>query len=217
MLPGDTYKHQGLRANLVQEIARKGIKDEKVLSAIGTIPRHLFMESSFIGFAYQDNAFPIASGQTISQPYTVAFQTELLNVEEGMKVLEVGTGSGYQSAVLMELGVRLYSIERIRGLFLDAQIRLKKMGYNGHFLFGDGYEGNASYGPYDRILVTAGAGEIPDALKEQLKVGGILVVPVGSSNHQEMLRCYKKGENDFEITRHGGFKFVPLLKGRRET
>ncbi len=217
MYPGDSYKHQGLRSNLVKEIRKKGIVDEKVLAAIGRVPRHLFMDSSFIKFAYQDNAFPISSGQTISQPYTVAFQTQLLNVEEGMKVLEVGTGSGYQAAVLMELGVRVFTIERIRSLFLESQVRLNNIGYSGHFLFGDGYEGNASYGPYDRILVTAGARELPEKLKEQLKIGGILVVPVGSSDHQEMIRCVRTGINEFETTTHGGFMFVPMLKGKRES
>ncbi len=217
MHSGDTIKHQGLRSKLVKEIRRKGISDEKVLAAIGKVPRHLFMDSSFIGFAYQDSAFPIASGQTISQPYTVAFQTQLLELEEGMKVLEVGTGSGYQSAILMELGVRVYTIERIRSLFLESQLRLKDLGYSAHFLYGDGYEGNVSYGPYDRILVTAGATEIPLILKNQLKTGGIMVVPVGSSAHQDMIRCVRKGPDEFETTRHGGFVFVPLIKGKRDS
>jgi len=213
----DTIKHQGLRAKLVKEVRRKGIKDEKVLAALGRVPRHLFMDSSFIRFAYQDNAFPISSGQTISQPYTVAFQTELLQAEEGMKVLEVGTGSGYQSAILLEMGLKVFSIERIRALFLESQLRLKGLGYSAHFLYGDGYEGNDSYGPYDRILVTAGASEIPPKLKNQLKIGGVLIVPVGSRGHQNMIRCVRKGTDDYEITSHGGFVFVPLLKGKTES
>ncbi len=217
MHSGDTLKHQGLRSKLLTEIQHKGITDEKVLAAIGKVPRHLFMDSSFIRFAYQDSAFPIASGQTISQPYTVAFQTQLLQVEEGMKVLEVGTGSGYQSAILVEMGLRVYTIERIRSLFLEAQLRLSELGYSAHFLYGDGYEGSPSYGPYDRILVTAGATEIPDKLKSQLKPGGIMVVPVGTSGHQDMIRCVRKGSDEFEITMHGGFVFVPLLKGKRES
>ena len=202
---------------MVEEIRNKGISDEKTLDAIGRVPRHLFMDSSFIRFAYQDNAFPIASGQTISQPYTVAFQTQLLELEEGMKVLEVGTGSGYQCAVLMELGMRVYTIERIRSLFIESQLRLTNLGYSAHFLYGDGYEGNSSYGPYDRILVTAGAAEIPVLLKTQLKIGGILVVPVGSSGHQDMIRCVRTGVDEYETSSHGGFVFVPLLKGKKES
>lgn len=216
MHPGDTLKHQGLRKKLVAEIQRKGIRDNKVLEAIARVPRHLFMDSSFIRYAYHDSAFPIASGQTISQPYTVAFQTQLLEVEEDMKVLEVGTGSGYQCAVLLELGLRVYTIERIRSLYIDAQIRLKKLGYSAHFLYGDGYEGNDAYGPYDRILVTAGASEIPPLLKYQLKKGGIMVVPVGNSGHQDMVRCVRTGNDEYETTSHGGFVFVPLLKGKRD-
>lgn len=217
MHPEDTYRHQGLRSRLVEEIRKKGISDERILQAIGRVPRHAFMDSSFIKFAYQDNAFPISSGQTISQPYTVAFQTELLEAEEGMKVLEVGTGSGYQAAVLIELGLRVFTIERIRRLHLESQVRLNKLGYRAHFLFGDGYEGSPSYGPFDRILVTAGASEIPVKLKEQLKPGGIMVIPVGSSGHQTMIKCVRKVDDNFDITTHGGFVFVPLLKGKRES
>ena len=134
-----------------------------------------------------------------------------------MKVLEVGTGSGYQSSVLLEMGVKVYTIERIRSLFMESQLRLRDLGYSAHFLYGDGYEGNASYGPFDRILVTAGAAEIPERLKNQLKIGGIMVVPVGSSGHQNMIRCIRKGPDDYEITSHGGFVFVPLLKGKRDS
>lgn len=217
MISGDSYRHQGLRKKLVEEVRRKGISDERVLEAIGRVPRHLFMDSSFIKFAYRDNAFPIASGQTISQPYTVAYQTQLLEVEEGMKVLEVGTGSGYQAAVLVEMGLSVYTIERIKSLFVESRLRLNELGYHAHFLYGDGYEGNASYGPYDRILVTAGAREIPEKLKDQLKIGGIMVIPVGRSGHQDMLRCERTGKDEYQITSHGGFVFVPLLKGRRES
>ena len=213
----DSFRHKGLRARLVEELRKKGISDESILQAIGRVPRHAFMDSSFIKFAYQDNAFPISSGQTISQPYTVAFQTSMLEAREGMKVLEVGTGSGYQTAVLIELGLRVYTIERIRSLHLESQIRLNKLGYQAHFLYGDGYEGSPSYGPFDRILVTAGAAEIPEKLKEQLKTGGIMVIPVGSSGHQKMIKCVKKADGDFDISSHGGFVFVPLLKGKRET
>jgi protein-L-isoaspartate(D-aspartate) O-methyltransferase len=210
----DTYRHKGLRKKLVEEIRSKGISDERVLRAIDQIPRHFFMDSGFINFAYKDQAFPIGCGQTISQPYTVAFQTQLLDVKKHDKVLEVGTGSGYQSAILVELGVKLYTIERQRDLFLKAQEILGKMGYKPMFFFGDGYEGQPSYGPYDRILITAGAPEIPQKLVDQLKTGGVLVAPIGGSGSQIMTRLVKLSENEVEVTEHGHFVFVPLLKGK---
>lgn len=209
----DSFQHKGLRKKLVETIRSKGIRDERILEAIGTIPRHLFMDSSFIKFSYQDQAFPIGEGQTISQPYTVAFQTELLEVESRHKVLEIGTGSGYQTAVLIELGALVYTIERQRNLFLKAQAILSDLGYKPHYFFGDGFLGKETYGPYDRILVTAGAEEVPDELLNQLKTGGILVVPVGSQHGQEMVRIVRKSPDDFERTEHGSFAFVPLLKG----
>jgi protein-L-isoaspartate(D-aspartate) O-methyltransferase len=212
----DTFQHKGLRKKLVETIRTKGIRDERILEAIGTIPRHLFMDSGFINFSYKDQAFPIGGGQTISQPYTVAFQTELLEVRARDRVLEIGTGSGYQTAVLLELGASVYTIERQRSLFLKAQAILGELGYKPHFFFGDGYLGKESYGPYDRILVTAGARDIPESLTRQLKVGGILVVPVGDSLEQEMVRIIRRGEDDFERTEHGSFAFVPMLKGTQE-
>lgn len=210
----DTYRHKGLRRKLVEEIRKKGITDQKVLDAMDRVPRHFFMDSGFVSFAYKDQAFPIGCNQTISQPYTVAFQTQLLELKRHDKVLEVGTGSGYQAAILLELGVKLYTIERQKDLFLKAQKLLGKMGYKPHFFFGDGYEGLTSYGPFDKILVTAGAPEIPDKLKEQLKIGGILVIPLGNSGSQVMIKLVKISENDFHITEHGHFIFVPLLKGK---
>jgi len=210
----DTYRHKGLRKNLVEEIHSKGIDDEKVLGAIMTVPRHLFMDTSFIKYAYKDQAFPIGCGQTISQPYTVAFQTRLLDVKRHNKVLEVGTGSGYQTAILIELGAKVYTIERQRELYMKAQSFLPSIGYKATFFYGDGYEGQPSYGPFDRILITAGATEIPEKLKSQLTIGGIMVIPLGDSNSQVMTRIVRKSEEEFETTEHGRFVFVPLLKGK---
>jgi protein-L-isoaspartate(D-aspartate) O-methyltransferase len=212
----DTFQHKGLRKKLVETIRNKGIRDERILEAIGTIPRHLFMDSGFINFSYKDQAFPIGGGQTISQPYTVAFQTELLEVRARDRVLEIGTGSGYQTAVLLELGASVYTIERQRSLFLKAQAILGELGYKPHFFFGDGYLGKESYGPYDRILVTAGARDVPESLTGQLKVGGILVVPVGDSLEQDMVRIIRRGDDEFERTEHGSFAFVPMLNGSQE-
>lgn len=210
----DSFRHKGLRQKLVNQIRQKGIKDERVLNAINIVPRHLFMDSSFVHFSYSDQAFPIGAGQTISQPYTVAIQTELLELNSMDKVLEIGTGSGYQAAVLMEMGVKVYTIERQRELFNKSQSLLKSIGYHPEFFYGDGYKGIPAYAPFDKILVTAGAMEIPGDLLVQLKVGGIMVIPLGSSNSQKMIKIVKKSENDFERTEHGNFVFVPLLKGK---
>jgi protein-L-isoaspartate(D-aspartate) O-methyltransferase len=210
----DTFKHKGLRRKLVELIRHKGIRDEQVLSALDKVPRHLFMESSFIGFSYSDQAFPIGSGQTISQPYTVAFQTELLEVKPLEKVLEVGTGSGYQTAILLEMGARVYTVERQKELFLKAQLTLRQLGYKPHFFYGDGYEGLPAYKPFDRILVTAAAPDVPAELLNQLKIGGKLVMPIGGSFNQEMIRIVRKSETEFFRTEHGSFIFVPLLKGK---
>lgn len=172
------------------------------------------MDSSFINFSYTDKAFPIAAGQTISQPYTVAFQTELLEVNQHHKVLEVGTGSGYQAAVLLEMGARVYTIERQRELFLSSQRTLVPLDYKPKFFFGDGYEGLPAFAPFDRILVTAGAPEVPEKLKEQLKIGGIMVIPVGDRFGQRMVRVIRTGEETYQQSEHGYFSFVPLLKGK---
>ena len=208
----DTSKHKGLRNQLVKTIRSKGISDEKVLDAISKIPRHLFMDSGFIHFAYQDNAFPIAAGQTISQPYTVAFQTELLAIKKGDKVLEIGTGSGYQTAVLVELKAEVYSIERQKELYDKVKSFLPKVGYVAKKLrFGDGYKGWEEFAPFDKILVTAGAPFVPKPLLSQLKIGGRLVIPVGD-DVQTMTLYIRKGEKEFEKHEHGQFRFVPLLK-----
>jgi protein-L-isoaspartate(D-aspartate) O-methyltransferase len=213
---GDDFKHQGLRNRLIKIIRNKGITDEAVLTALGAIPRHLFMDSGFIGFAYKDSAFPISCGQTISQPYTVAYQTQLLNVEEHQKILEIGTGSGYQTAVLIEMGARVYTMERIHTLSLSARQILTKLNLSAHFQYGDGYKGLPGYGPFDRILITAGAPSVPDELKNQLKIGGILVAPIGSPELQTMIRCKRISENEFSETKHGGFIFVPMVAGKTE-
>jgi len=210
----DSFQHKGLRNKLVDEIRRKGIINERILNAIGKVPRHLFMDSGFIKFAYRDQAFPIGSGQTISQPYTVAFQTELLDIESMHKVLEVGTGSGYQAAVLVELGAKVYTIERQKELFLKSQILLTSLNYRLNFFYGDGYQGLPTYGPFDRIIITAAAPEIPSKLLEQLKTGGRLVVPLGTTQ-QTMTVVEKLGDNEFRYTEHGSFIFVPMLGGKQ--
>jgi len=202
-----------MRKRLVDALKIKGIRDEEVLAAIGKVPRHVFMESGFLSFAYRDQAFPIGAGQTISQPYTVAFMTELLHVERGCKVLEGGTGSGYQAAVLCEMGARVYTIERQKELYVKARILLPELGYNPAFHYGDGYKGLPTYGPFDRIIVTAGATEVPDDLRRQLVAGGRMVIPVGRDNHQEMVVVIRTGEEEFTTQKHGGFVFVPLLRG----
>jgi protein-L-isoaspartate(D-aspartate) O-methyltransferase len=213
MVENDDLRYQGMRKKLADGLKIKGIKDEKVLAAIGKVPRHMFMESSFLNFAYKDQAFPIGAGQTISQPYTVAFQTQLLQVEENDKVLEVGTGSGYQAAVLLEMGARVFTIERQKELFQKVQSFLPEIGYQPACFFGDGYEGLPNFAPFDKILVTAGASSVPPALKNQLKIGGRMVIPVGKETRQEMLVVVRNSEEDFKIEKHGGFVFVPLLKG----
>jgi protein-L-isoaspartate(D-aspartate) O-methyltransferase len=210
----DSFRHKGLRKKLIDSIRSKGIMSEDVLEAMGRVLRHLFMDSSFVNFSYTDKAFPIAAGQTISQPYTVAFQTELLEVKKHLKVLEIGTGSGYQTAVLLELGARVYTIERQRQLFLDAQKTLGPLNYKPIFFYGDGYEGLPAYQPYDRILITAAAQEIPQQLLNQLAVGGILVVPEGDRFGQKMIRVNRVSEEDFQRSEHGHFSFVPLLRGK---
>lgn len=210
----DTFRHKGLRRKLIEELRSKGITNDSVLEAISRIPRHVFMDSGFINFAYKDQAFPIGAGQTISQPYTVAFQTQLLDIKKMDKVLEVGTGSGYQCAVLLELGAIVYTVERQRELFLKTQPILSKLGYTPKFFFGDGYEGIPAYAPFDKIIVTAGGPEIPQKLLNQLKIQGRLVMPVGSSTSQKMTLIEKVSDEEYRKTEHGSFIFVPFLKGR---
>lgn len=210
----DTFRHQGKRQHLVEILEEKGITDKKVLAAINKIPRHLFMDSSFEDHAYQDKAFPIAADQTISQPYTVAFQTELLEVEKGDKILEIGTGSGYQTAVLCDLGAKVYSIERQQELYKKTKLFLGKLGYRPKYLtFGDGYKGLPLYKPFDKAIVTAGAPYVPNPLLAQLKIGGRLVIPVGTDS-QVMTLFIRKSAKEFEKKEFGEFRFVPLLEDK---
>lgn len=210
----DTYKHKGLRRKLVDKIRERGITNADVLAAIDTIPRHLFLDNVFEKFAYSDKPFPIGSGQTISQPYTVAFQTELLNIKKGEKVLEIGTGSGYQSCVLMEMGAKVFTIERHKPLYNKVREFLPGLGYTPKFFHGDGYIGLPSFAPFDKILVTAGAPYIPEALKDQLTIGGLLVIPVGDMENQIMTSIQRVGQDSFEMRNHGDFVFVPMLDKR---
>ncbi len=212
----DSYKHKGLRKKLIATIEAKGIKDENVLAAIEKIPRHFFLDSSFAGFAYQDKAFPIGNGQTISQPYTVAFQSELLKIKKGEKVLEVGTGSGYQACVLLEMGAKVFTIERQKPLYQRTKAFLPTIGYKPRMFYGDGYAGLPAFAPFDKIIVTAGAPFIPEALIQQLKVGGILVVPVGE-DIQTMISLTKISETKIEQKEHGTFRFVPLLEDKADS
>ncbi len=212
-LTEDSFEAKGKRKKLVDEIRKKGISDEEVLRAIGAVPRHVFMDPAFLNHAYIDKAFPITSGQTISQPYTVAVQTSLLQVKKRDKILEIGTGSGYQAAILAEMGAKVYTIERFRELYLRAQTTLSALGYSADFFYGDGYEGKAQYGPYDGIIITAAASEIPDTLLKQLKTGGRLVVPLGDGGTQVMTLVQRTGENTFDYSSHGYFVFVPMLRG----
>jgi len=210
----DTLKHRGMRNKLADVLIGKGIKNTKVLDAIRTIPRHLFMDSGFEAHAYQDKAFPISADQTISQPYTVAFQTELLAIKPNQKILEIGTGSGYQTAVLLQLKAKVYSIERQLELFKKTNIFFKKLGYRPKkVIFGDGYKGLPEEAPFDGIIVTAGAPEVPKPLMSQLKIGGRLVIPVGV-DEQIMTLFIRKSATEFEKKEFGSFRFVPLLEDK---
>jgi len=207
----DDYKHKGERAKLIKELEAKGINDKSVLAAMMFIPRHYFFSKTFHSHAYHDKAFPIGEGQTISQPYTVAYQTQVLNVEKGDKILEIGTGSGYQSAILMQMGATLYSIERHEKLSIKASILLQKLGYKPNLKCGDGTKGWLENGPFDKIIVTAGAPVVPQKLMAQLSIGGIMVIPVGDSQKQKMLTIIKKSKNVTETIELDHFAFVPLI------
>lgn len=212
----DSHKQQGNRRKLVELLREKGIADENVLRAIGKVPRHLFLNSAFERFAYEDRPFSIGAGQTISQPFTVATQSELLQIKKGTKVLEIGTGSGYQAAVLHEMGAKVFTIERIKELFDRTGKLLPKLGYKVKTFFGDGNLGVPVWAPYDRIIITAGAPIIPEGLLGQLKPGGIMVIPV-SNGEEEIMKTIVKSENgEFITTDHGTFRFVPMLDDKHE-
>lgn len=207
----DSTKHQGMRRQLIDTLRQKGIKNENVLTAMQEIPRHLFLDKAFLNQAYTDMAFKIGAGQTISQPFTVAYQTDLLEIQKGDKVLEIGTGSGYQTAMLMELGAKVFSIERQKELFEKAKTFLPSLGYIPKLFYGDGYKGLPAFAPFNKIIITCGAPFIPEALKAQLKIGGIMVVPLGEGDTQTMTILRKNSETEFTQKSLEKFRFVPML------
>ncbi|MEO7445534.1 MAG: protein-L-isoaspartate(D-aspartate) O-methyltransferase [Ferruginibacter sp.] len=211
----DTYRHKGMRKQLMDILRDKGITDEQVLEAMSNIPRHYFLDTALDNIAYEDRAFPIAEGQTISQPYTVAYQTQLLEIKTGEKVLEIGTGSIYQATVLAEMGAKVFTIERQRKLYEKTkQFIFRTKYHNIKFFYGDGFEGLPTYGPFDKIIITAAAPHIPPKLLAQLKPGGKMIIPVDDGPHQRMLRITKTGEENFEEESFDNFSFVPMLKGK---
>ncbi len=207
----DSYKARGLRNLLVKEIQKKGIKDQNILEAFRKVPRHFFFDPIFIQHAYEDKAFPIGEGQTISQPYTVAFQTELLEIKKGSKILEIGTGSGYQACILLELGAEVYSIEYNEKLYKKTRSFLPKMGYHPDLFHGDGSRGLKKHAPYNGIIVTAGAPTVPNELIDQLEIGGVLVIPVGNKSKQQMMKIQKVSQKKVSKKVFNNFSFVPLL------
>jgi len=210
----DTYRHQGLRKQLIQSIHLKGINDQRVLDAMEIVPRHYFFDSSFLEYAYEDKPFPIGAGQTISQPYTVAFQTELLQIAKGDKVMEIGTGSGYQACILAQMGARVFTIERQKYLYTKTSKFLPMVGYPGiKTFYGDGYKGLPAFAPFDKVIVTAAAPQIPEAIIGQMKIGGILVIPLGT-DVQTMTTLTKISETSYDKKEHGLFRFVPMLENK---
>jgi len=211
----DTYQHKGLRRHLVDLLRKKGITDENVLSAINNIPRHFFLDSAFDKIAYEDRAFPIGEGQTISQPYTVAYQTQLLEIKPNDKVLEIGTGSVYQASVLAEIGAKVFTIERQKKLYENNKHFIFKSKYpNIKFFYGDGFQGLPTYAPFDKIIITAAAPYVPPRLIQQLKTGGMMVIPVDLGPFQQMLRLTKLEDGSYSEERFDNFSFVPMLEGR---
>ena len=213
-LPDDNFKHQGMRKQLLEIVRSKGISDELVLTAMMKVPRHFFFDQAFINQAYSDLAFPIGAGQTISQPYTVAYQTALLKLSKGEKVLEIGTGSGYQTCILCELGAKVFTIERKKELFDKTQKLFPLKGYSPKMFYGDGYKGLPTYAPFDKILVTCGAPFVPEELVKQLKIEGIMVIPVGANEVQKMTLIQKISESEISKTELKEFRFVPMLEDR---
>lgn len=209
----DGYRHKGLRRRMLEELRQRGISDESVLKAMDAVPRHWFLDEAFLKHAYEHQAFQIGCKQTISHPYTVAFQSQVLDVEPGNKILEIGTGCGYQTAVLAKLGAKVFSIERQRPLYLKTKAQLQKMSIRAETFYGDGYKGLPQFAPFDRVIVTAGAPHVPEPLKEQLKIGGVLVIPVGEDK-QIMHHITRLGENEYHTEELGDFAFVPMLENR---
>lgn len=207
----DSYRHKGLRKKLVELLVQKGISNSEILNAINKVPRHFFLDQAFENHAYEDKAFPIGNGQTISQPYTVAFQTQHLEIKKGDKVLEIGTGSGYQTCILLEMHSNVYTIEYIQELHVKTKYFLNSLGYRPNMFCGDGTLGLPQFAPFDKIIVTAGAPTVPDVLIDQLNINGILVIPVGDKNEQKMLKITKVNQNQINIEEFKGFSFVPLV------
>lgn len=213
----ESHRHKGLRKKMISILEAKGIKDKKVLEAMGRVQRHAFLDKAFLEIAYEDRAFPIGDGQTISHPYTVAYQTQLLEIQQGDRILEIGTGSGYQAAVLAEMGANVYSIERIKKLYDKTKPILKELKYRNIMCFyGDGFVGIPELAPFDKIIITAAAPEIPEAILKQLKVGGILIIPYGEGEQQQMLKITRVSEFEFEQKTLDTFSFVPMLRGKLE-
>lgn len=213
----ESHRHKGLRKKMISILESKGIKDKKVLEAMGRVQRHAFLDKAFLEIAYEDRAFPIGDGQTISHPYTVAYQTQLLDIQSGDKILEIGTGSGYQAAVLAEMGAQVYSIERIKKLYDKTKPILKSLNYRNIMCFyGDGFLGIPELSPFDKIIITAAAPEIPETILKQLKVGGVLIIPYGEGEKQQMLKITRVAEFEFEQKTLDTFSFVPMLRGKIE-
>lgn len=210
----DSYKHKGLRKQLINELREKGIKDEKILNAFDAVPRHFFLDLAFTEQAYSNMAFQIGAGQTISHPYTVAFQTDLLNIKKGDKILEIGTGSGFQTCILCELGAKVFSIERQKELFLKVKPIIEHFNYNPKLVFGDGYKGLPTFAPFDKVIITCGAPDVPQALIDQMKVGAVMVIPIGEGAQQQMKRITKLENGGLNIEEYGVFSFVPMLENK---
>ncbi len=210
----DNYKHKGMRKQLVNQLREKGITDNRVLAAFEAVPRHFFLDDVFQEQAYSNMAFQIGAGQTISHPYTVAFQTQLLEINRGEKILEIGSGSGFQTCILCEMGAKVFSIERHKELHLKAKGMVRDLHYNARLTFGDGYKGLPSYAPFDKIIITCGAPGIPEELLKQLKVGGAMVIPIGEGKEQLMKRLTKTSDTDYSEEDFGVFKFVPMLENK---
>lgn len=210
----DSFKYKGMRRKLIGELSEKGIQDQRILDAFDKVPRHFFLDNAFAEQAYTNMAFQIGSGQTISHPFTVAFQTELLNLKRGEKVLEIGSGSGFQTSILCEMGAKVFSIERHKPLHLSAKSILRHLNYNARLSFGDGYKGLPTFAPFDKIIITCGAPDIPESLVDQLKVGGVMIIPIGEGVEQQMKRITKVSTSELEIEDFGVFKFVPMLENK---